>query len=208
MFVVFIHELGHFIAAKLSGVKVYEFGIGMPPRAITLFTDRSGTHYTLNWIPLGGFVRLKGEDQSEGSHDEESLVSKPLWKKAGVILAGVFMNFMLAGTIFSLAFWIGTTPIAINSKIKTDIVTALIPTVEQAIEKKMIVVDGLSLSPLSGSEAERAGLMDHDVLISIDGKSFTRPEDMVAYVSTAKNPLQFKIRRDGVSIEKTVTPKG
>jgi regulator of sigma E protease len=59
MFVVFIHELGHFVAAKLSGVKVYEFGIGIPPRAFTLFTDRSGTRYTINWIPLGGFVRLK-----------------------------------------------------------------------------------------------------------------------------------------------------
>ena len=57
--VVFLHELGHFVTAKLSGVRVYEFGIGIPPRAVILFTDKSGTKYTLNWIPLGGFVRLK-----------------------------------------------------------------------------------------------------------------------------------------------------
>jgi len=52
MFLVFIHELGHFLAAKKAGVKVLEFGLGIPPRAVTLFTDKSGTKYTLNWIPL------------------------------------------------------------------------------------------------------------------------------------------------------------
>jgi hypothetical protein len=65
-----------------------------------------------------------------------------------VILAGVFMNFMLAGIIFSLAFWVGVGPLAINSKVKIDIDTLLIPTIEQAIERKMINVDGLELSPL------------------------------------------------------------
>jgi regulator of sigma E protease len=96
MFVVFIHELGHFIAAKLSGVKVYEFGIGIPPKAFILFTDKSGTNYTLNWIPLGGFVRLKGEEVSDDPYDRDSLVHKPLWKKSCVVLAGVAMNFLLA----------------------------------------------------------------------------------------------------------------
>ena len=56
---VLIHEFGHFIAAKKSGVKVLEFGIGIPPKVCTLFKDKSGTRYTLNALPFGGFVRLK-----------------------------------------------------------------------------------------------------------------------------------------------------
>ena len=62
MFLVVIHELGHFIAAKKTGVNVLEFGIGIPPKAFRRWTDKSGTEYTINWLPLGGFVRLKGED--------------------------------------------------------------------------------------------------------------------------------------------------
>lgn len=59
MFLVIIHELGHFFAAKKSGVQVLEFGIGIPPKVMTLWTDKSGTEYTLNALPLGGFVRMK-----------------------------------------------------------------------------------------------------------------------------------------------------
>ena len=59
--IILIHELGHFIAARLSGIRVEEFGIGFPPRALTLF-KRGGTIYSLNWIPVGGFVRPAGED--------------------------------------------------------------------------------------------------------------------------------------------------
>jgi len=207
MFVVFIHELGHFIVAKLSGVKVYEFGIGIPPRAFTLFTDSSGTRYTINVIPLWWFVRLKWEDFNDDPYDHEALVYKPLWKKMSVILAGVFMNFMLAGIIFSLAFWVGVGPLAINSKVKTDIDTLLIPTIEQAIEKKMINVDGLELSPLVWSEASRGGLSDKDRLVSVDGKVFNKPEEMVEYVSKSTAPMRFKVKRDDMVLEKVVTAK-
>lgn len=57
--VVFLHELGHFLVARWSGVKVHEFGLGIPPRLFRLFRDKQGTEWTLNWFPLGGFVRLK-----------------------------------------------------------------------------------------------------------------------------------------------------
>lgn len=57
--IVFFHELGHFSMAKKFGVKVDEFGIGIPPRALTVAQDKSGTIYTLNWLPIGGFVRMK-----------------------------------------------------------------------------------------------------------------------------------------------------
>lgn len=57
--VVFIHEMGHFLVARWSGVKVLEFGIGIPPRLKKIFRDKKGTDWTLNWLPIGGFVRLK-----------------------------------------------------------------------------------------------------------------------------------------------------
>ena len=64
-FLVLVHELGHFLAARKWGIKVEEFGIGFPPRAMTFFTDKHGTKYSLNWLPFGGFVRLYGEESEE-----------------------------------------------------------------------------------------------------------------------------------------------
>lgn len=58
-FIVFIHEMGHFLTARLTGMKVEEFGIGIPPKAGSLGKDKKGTEYTLNWLPIGGFVRIK-----------------------------------------------------------------------------------------------------------------------------------------------------
>jgi C-terminal processing protease CtpA/Prc len=86
-------------------------------------------------------------------------------------------------------------PLAINSKMPTDIETKLVPTIEQAIEKKMLIVDGLELSPIIGSPAAKAGISDKDKLVTIDGKTFEKPEQMVEYVSGAKNPLQLVIER-------------
>ena len=63
--IVFFHELGHFSMAKKFGVRVDEFGIGIPPRAKEVWKDKSGTVYTLNWLPIGGFVKMKGEEMSE-----------------------------------------------------------------------------------------------------------------------------------------------
>lgn len=95
---VVLHELGHFVAARLAGVRVHEFGIGFPPRALIL---RRGpeTVYSLNWLPIGGFVRLEGEDGD--SEDPRSFVRQPLRTRLLILLAGVAMNFLLAWVIFS-----------------------------------------------------------------------------------------------------------
>ena len=86
--VVFIHEMGHFLVARWSGVKVHEFGIGIPPRLRRFFTDKHGTEWTLNWLPIGGFVRLKGEDLiSPESHAKDSLARAPWWKQVLILLA-------------------------------------------------------------------------------------------------------------------------
>jgi len=96
---VVIHELGHFIVARRSGVRVHEFGIGFPPRARVLGTDNKGTTYTLNWLPIGGFVKLEGEEGE--SVEDDAFVNKPLRTRLAILLAGVVMNIILAFVVFS-----------------------------------------------------------------------------------------------------------
>lgn len=98
--IVLIHELGHFIAAIKLGVRVEEFGIGLPPRALTLF-ERNGTIYSLNWLPLGGFVRPAGEDDPTVPG---GLASASKRVRFIVLVAGATANFLLAFLLFSFAF--------------------------------------------------------------------------------------------------------
>ncbi len=96
---VVIHEVGHFVMARRAKVTVHEFGIGFPPRAKVLGHDGE-TLYTLNWLPLGGFVRLEGEDGE--SDDPRSFVRQSLGTRLIILLAGVAMNFLLAFILFAL----------------------------------------------------------------------------------------------------------
>jgi len=141
---IFVHEYGHFWAAKRSGVKVMEFGFGFPPK---LFSWKRGeTKYSVNSLPFGGFVKLFGEDDGEtgpGSFREAS-VGKRLW----IVLAGVLMNVLLAILILTIGFSIGMTPVA------TD------PAKLGGFSKEQVVI----LSILPGSAADRAGLRSGDVL--------------------------------------------
>jgi len=100
---VVIHELGHFIAAKLFGIKVLEFGIGFPPRIKGLTWKKGETEYTINWLPIGGFVRLLGE---EDPTDPRSLAAAARWKRLTVMGAGVFMNVVLAVVLLAVGFMI------------------------------------------------------------------------------------------------------
>src|SRR3972149_6926527 len=95
------HEMGHYITARLFRVKVLEAGLGYPPR-IWGFTRR-GTIYSINWLPLGGFVRLLGE---EDPSDPNSLAAKPRWQPLIVLASGSGMNFLLPIFLFALAFMI------------------------------------------------------------------------------------------------------
>jgi regulator of sigma E protease len=96
---VVIHELGHFITARLAGIRVLEFGIGFPPRAKVLRSSGE-TLYTLNWLPIGGFVKLEGED-GDAADDPRSFSVAPLPKKLLILVAGVAMNVLLAFVIFT-----------------------------------------------------------------------------------------------------------
>jgi len=99
---VIIHELGHFLVARWSKIKVEEFGLGYPPRAKALFTDKRGTIYSLNWLPFGGFVRMLGEDSGEVV--EGSFSSRPVWKRMLVVLAGATVNFVFGVLAFGLVY--------------------------------------------------------------------------------------------------------
>jgi len=102
---ILIHELGHFLMARLFKMRVEEFGIGLPPRAKSLFRHK-GTLFSLNWLPLGGFVRLFGEDMENPAqaHSPEAFFNKPMWQRAAVLLAGVFMNFCLGVLVFGIVY--------------------------------------------------------------------------------------------------------
>lgn len=97
---VFIHELGHFIVAKRSGIRVDKFSLGFPP---TIISKKWGeTEYAIGVIPLGGYVKMAGENPNEQSKGEPwEFMSKPVWKRFLVIFAGPFMNFMLAAVVLA-----------------------------------------------------------------------------------------------------------
>ncbi|HMT01624.1 MAG TPA: site-2 protease family protein, partial [Candidatus Absconditabacterales bacterium] len=145
MFLVIIHELGHFFAAKKSGVKVLEFGVGIPPKICTLWTDKSGTEYTLNAIPLGGFVRLKGEDPTvtEDFHARDSFISANVVRKTIILLGGVTMNLLFAFFIFTLGFRLGVKPLFVvpENTFQSSVNSYLMPTLGFLEQKNFISGD-------------------------------------------------------------------
>lgn len=102
---IFVHELGHFLVAKKSGIRVDEFAIGFPPRIFS-FT-KGGTRYALNLIPFGGYVKIFGESPEDGADDKnakDSMINKPKWIQALVLVAGVTFNIIFAWFIFLILF--------------------------------------------------------------------------------------------------------
>ncbi len=108
--IVLVHELGHFIAARLSKIRVEEFGFGLPPRALVL-TKRGGTLFTLNWIPLGGFVRPAGEDDP---YVEGGLAAASKRARFFVLVAGASANFIMAFLIWWVAYVVGPPAVAVG----------------------------------------------------------------------------------------------
>lgn len=104
---VLVHEFGHFISARIFGIRVEEFGFGLPPRARKLF-EKWGTVFTLNWLPIGGFVKLYGEEYSQGDEvvagEAGRFYDKPARIRAVVFVAGVIMNFLLGILLFATVY--------------------------------------------------------------------------------------------------------
>ena len=154
---VLVHEFGHFFTAKKFGIRVDEFGFGFPPK---LFGRKYGeTEYTFNLLPLGGFVKIFGEnpddENTNGPDRERSFVNKAKWKQAIVLFAGVFANFLLAWILFSIGFMSGL-PTSVGSE----------PT-----RYKLSNVNLTVISVLVDSPAQKALLKSGDKIISVKNSS-------------------------------------
>ncbi len=175
---VLIHELGHFVTARAAKVRVLEFGIGFPPRAKVL-ANKGETVYTLNWLPIGGFVKLEGEDGTDAM-DPRSFSSQSLPIRLGILIAGVLMNVALAFVIF--------TGIALGGD----------PT---------IGVTATAVQP--DSPAAAAGLQPGDVIVTLNGNrygAFAGLDPVTDLRSHAGETVTLGIERaDGTTTEVTAT---
>ncbi len=147
VFLIVVHELGHFIAAKIFRVRVEEFGIGYPPRAVTL-GKIGDTEYTFNWIPFGGFVRLFG-DVGEDKHGRGSLIDASRGIQATILIAGVVMNAIAAWFLFAGALHLGIPRV-----------------VETAVEGQEVRL--LIANVVPGSPADSAGITAGDEVVALE----------------------------------------
>ncbi|MFA5841340.1 MAG: RIP metalloprotease RseP [Candidatus Paceibacterota bacterium] len=178
---VLVHEFGHFFTAKKFGIRVDEFGFGFPPK---LFGVKKGeTEYTFNLLPIGGFVKIFGENPDEentsGPDASRSFVNKPKWQQAIVLFAGIFSNFLLAWLLFSIGFMSGL-PTSVGS---------------ERAGFKLQDINLVVVSVLAKSPAEKAGLKIGDKIVNVKlGENFT------TYVSpeTVKSVV---VGSDGKEIE-------
>ncbi len=165
MVLIIIHELGHYFTAKMFGIKVLEAGIGYPPRAWG-FTWRD-TIYSINWLPLGGFVRLLGEEDPD---DPQSLAAQAAWKRIIVLASGSAMNFALPVLLFAILFMLPRqAPVG--------------PVVIDVVEEN--------------SPAEAAGLLAGDEIVTIDGKEIKNTVDASRVIRlNLGDTLDFEVQRD------------
>lgn len=164
---VFVHEFGHFIVAKKSGMTVEEFGFGFPPK-LKGWKWR-GTEYTINLIPLGGFVHIKGES---GSHKDQtdSFSSKPVWKRFLVLIAGVAMNMVLASVLLSIGFLVGL-PSGLDEGV---------PAGARVRNRELAIT-----TVVAGSPADRVGLKMNDIILTLDGQAFTSAASARAHIAAS-----------------------
>lgn len=191
---IFVHEFGHFITAKKTGVKVEEFGFGYPPR---IFGIKKGeTIYSLNLIPVGGFVRILGEEGiKKRSKSKRAFYNKPAWQRAIILASGVFMNLLLAAVLLSIVNGIGI-PSFVEEGRETDYKNIKIQIVEVAKE----------------SPAAIAGLMPGDVISAIYFKDesivIKEIEDVQKFVAMhTGEELWFDIKRGKESFQIYMMPR-
>jgi len=212
------HELGHFFTARRFGVKAEEFGLGFPPRAIGWYKNRYGhwrtilgnrsveslassedeklhpghkaTIYSLNWLLLGGFVKIKGEN-GEGKSERDSFAGQKIWRRAIILVAGVIMNVILAWFLFSLGYLIGlpqsTGTVGKYARVSTP---------------EVVIAEVMSNTP-----AAQAGLKIDDLVLQVDGVkigSETALQDAIA--ADANKVATLLIKRADKEMTITVTP--
>ncbi|ATN34237.1 RIP metalloprotease RseP [Rhizobium sp. ACO-34A] len=188
---VFVHELGHYLAGRLSGIRVLAFSVGFGPELVG-FTDGHGTRWKISAIPLGGYVRFFGDadaaSRPDGAELEEltpeekaqTLAGAKLWKRAVTVAAGPIANFVLAIAIFAVLFGMMGKPVAdpVVAEVKAD------------------------------SAAAEAGVQAGDVLVALDGEAVETFDDVVRYISMRPEiPVVVTVRRDGSELGLNMTPR-
>ncbi|MBU2542211.1 RIP metalloprotease RseP [Patescibacteria group bacterium] len=221
---VLVHEFGHFITARKSGMKVYEFGFGFPPRAFGVYKDPetgkfvwvwgkgksslkktvSGTEnkedfgfpstiYSFNWLPLGGFVRIKGEN-GEDANEPDSFGYQKAWKRIVVLVSGVTMNIVLAGVLLSFGFMVGLPTDLSAGKDDSAII----------VQEPQVLVQMIS----KDSPAEIAGIKFGDMILQIDETKIVSSEQMVGYVRENNDrDLNVVVNRNGEELSFSVRPE-
>jgi regulator of sigma E protease len=192
------HERGHFIMARRGGVDIEEFGIGFPPKAWSkqVGTGKSKFIFSLNYLPLGGFVRLKGEHDSDTRPG--TFGAAPLNTKVKIMLAGVVMNLLIA---YLLLVVLAATAMP---KIIDDQYTVASDTkiIQHVKDEDVVLVDNV----VAGSPAAKAGLREHDRVLQINGQSITSPDEISGITRTdAGKAVTIKISRGGQEVTATAT---
>lgn len=184
---VVLHEFGHGLVARRNGVKVKEFGVGFPPRAKGWTVPKSilgkNVIYSLNWLPLGGFVSLKGENDSSDLPGDFGAAS--FWVKTKILLAGVLVNWVTAAVLLSVVAAMGIPKIIDNQFMIAS---------DTAVDKQPVLVDSVS----KGLPADKAGIAVGDQLVSVAG---TTMDDATKLISITK-------ANEGKTIQIVYTHKG
>lgn len=194
---VVVHELGHFIAARRNGVDVEEFGIGFPPRAWARKTKK-GFLFTLNWLPIGGFVKLKGENDS--ATGEGSFGAASFWVKTKIMLAGVAMNLVVAFGLLTILAWLGM-PQLVEDQFTVESDTS--------VSQNQVLVGYVE----PGSPAEQAGLQTRDELLAITSNGYADSVTSAAELPTltkkyAGQEVTITFERGGEELASTVKLRG
>lgn len=188
--VVFVHEMGHFLVGRWCGVKVETFSLGFGPR-IARFYDRKGTEWALSAIPLGGYVKFKGDSDAASRPDHavmeamseadraDAFPHKSLWQRAAIVAAGPAANFVLAFVIFAASFML----------VGRTLVAPVIGTVHE------------------NSAASQAGFLAGDRVLSINGAKVESFDDLARRISTSEaQKLTFVVQRESWELELSGTP--
>ena len=172
--IVVLHEFGHFIVAKLSGIRVNQFAVGMGP--VLLKKQKGETEYSLRLLPIGGFCAMEGED--DDSNDPRAFNKKPVWKRMGVVVAGPIMNLIL-GFILIL-------------------ITTLLDGQVATVQVSRFPVDE---NEVSVSSSEMSGLQVDDIFYSINGRRILTDTDLSYQLQTTdSDTMQVVVKRNGEKV--------
>lgn len=189
---VLVHELGHFLAAKKAGCDVEEFAIGFPPR---LFSIKKGaTKYSINLLPLGGYVKILGED---GGHleDPDAFGNKPFGWRVLIISAGVLMNVFLAYILITIGLVAGVPTMLGEDKEFGKFAR---------LDDRQVQI----ISVLENTPADRVGLLANDVVLSVEGQEISQVDRLQAELSREPaEEIEIRVKRGGESLSFAVTPE-